>query len=286
MASPALEFTSPFKNILVQVDGAVCVITLNRPEAKNAFTLSLARELVSVLELCDKEDRISVVILTAEPTAPAFCPGLDLSTLNPADATTNFAGLVALAVYRCRKITISAVNGHAAGAGVTALQLPFDFRFAWDGAKLALPFVRLGIAPEGLSSVLLPRLLGESRAKALLMSGIPVLANSPLVEGLYFRLFDKREDVFPAAFKFGKELARNTSQISAAYAKGLINYNGGTVEETNVLESKALLDLAWGADIAEVANAFKQKRAPNMTGTLGTHRTKFYPWWGGNKARL
>ena len=56
-----------------------------------------------------------------------------------------------LAIFRCRKITIVAVNGHAVGIGVSGLQLPCDFRFIWAGAKLALPFVRRGIAPEGVS---------------------------------------------------------------------------------------------------------------------------------------
>ena len=59
-------------------------------------------------------------------------------------------GQVTLAIFRCRKITIVAVNGHAAGVGVTGLQLPCDFRFIWARAKLALPFVRRGIAPEGV----------------------------------------------------------------------------------------------------------------------------------------
>ena len=54
-----------------------------------------------------------------------------------------------LAIFRCRKITIAAVNGHAAGVGITGLQLPCDFRFIWVGAKLAFPFIRRGIAPEG-----------------------------------------------------------------------------------------------------------------------------------------
>jgi enoyl-CoA hydratase/carnithine racemase len=56
---------------------------------------------------------------------------------------------VTLAIFRCRKITIAAVNGHAAGVGITGLQLPSDFRFIWARAKLAFPFIRRGIAPEG-----------------------------------------------------------------------------------------------------------------------------------------
>jgi enoyl-CoA hydratase/carnithine racemase len=58
-------------------------------------------------------------------------------------------GTVTLAIFRCRKLTIAAVNGHAVGVGITGLQLPCDFRFVWAGAKLAFPFVRRGITPEG-----------------------------------------------------------------------------------------------------------------------------------------
>ena len=58
-------------------------------------------------------------------------------------------GRITLAIFRCRKLTIAAVNGHAAGVGITGLQLPCDFRFVWAGAKLVFPFVRVGIAPEG-----------------------------------------------------------------------------------------------------------------------------------------
>ena len=58
---------------------------------------------------------------------------------------------MALAIFRCRKITIVAVNGHAVGVGMSGLQLPCDFRFIWAGAKLALPFIRHGIAAECMS---------------------------------------------------------------------------------------------------------------------------------------
>ena len=70
-------------------------------------------------------------------------------SLRLALAHRDLGGKITLAIFRCRKITIAAVNGHAAGVGITGLQLPCDFRFVWSGAKLALPFVRRGIAPEG-----------------------------------------------------------------------------------------------------------------------------------------
>lgn len=130
----------------------------------------------------------------------------------------------------------------------------------------------------GLCSTLLPRLVGESRAKALLLSGLPVAADSHLLQGLYFRLFERREDVFPAALKFAKELGKNTSQVAAAFTKAMVNYPGETVEATHVLESKVLLELAHAEDFTELLTSFSQKRAPKMRGTVGKHTTKLYPW--------
>jgi hypothetical protein len=88
---------------------------------------------------------------------------------------------VTLAIFRCRKITISAVNGHAAGVGITGLQLPCDFRFVWAGAKLAFPFIRRGIAPEGTWRTRLPLLILKSciRTTVLLRSGIDLSPPAP-----------------------------------------------------------------------------------------------------------
>jgi enoyl-CoA hydratase/carnithine racemase len=97
----------------------------------------------------------------------AYCRVTFNDTILPYLAHRDQGGTISIAILRCRKITIAAVNGHAvrlsrflmdavllsfvkAGVGVTALQLPFDFRFVWAGAKLAFPFVRRGIAPEGI----------------------------------------------------------------------------------------------------------------------------------------
>lgn len=276
-----------FKEILVRLeDDSVAVITINRAAQRNSFSMGLVNELVRIFELVDKDDRVRVVILTAEPTAPAFCAGADLSGgwsgLSRNDKPSDFRDpgcRVALAVYNCRKITISAVNGHAAGAGVTALQLPFDFRFIWSGAKITLPFIRRGVTPESLSSLLLPRLIGLSRAKALLLTGATVQPNSPHIQGLYHDVLPTREEVFPASLRFAKELAANTSQVSIAYAKGLLHHPGDTVEETFLLESRALAETSKSRDAEELTHAFFERRRPNLKDTVSKNMPEWYPWW-------
>ncbi|KAF9068978.1 peroxisomal enoyl-CoA-hydratase [Rhodocollybia butyracea] len=287
----ALDYgTFEFKEILVSLDSAVLIVTINRAKQRNTFVNALADEIIQVFEAADRDDRVRVVILTAEHTAPAYCSGADISNgwnvlFRPEDdaegesAHRDTGGQVAIAIYRCRKITIAAVNGHAVGVGATGFQLPFDFRFVWEGAKLAFPFVRRGIVPEATSSYLLPRLLGHSRANSLILSGATVPATSRLISNLYHEIIPKREDVLPVALAFAKELAANTSQLSVAYSKGLLQHPGDAIEENHLLDSRAIKLLGSGEDAADGALAFKERRNPKFSATLSKSSSPWYPWW-------
>jgi enoyl-CoA hydratase/carnithine racemase len=270
---------------------AVVVVTINRAHRRNTFTHDLSDELIHIFDLVDRDDRVRAVVLTAEPNAAAYCSGADLSTgwsaLKEEDvekegeqAHRDRGGDLTIAIYRCRKITIAAVNGHAAGIGMTALQLPFDFRIVWAGAKLVFPFVRRGIAPEAASTYLLPRLLGQSRATSLLLTGHVYTPSSPIISSLYHRILPTREEVFPSAYSFAAELAANSSQTSVAYTKALIQNGGDSVEEQHLLDSKAIGALIRrGEDAEEGVKSFKERRLPLFKDTLGEHLAQWYPWW-------
>ncbi|TEB34549.1 peroxisomal enoyl-CoA-hydratase [Coprinellus micaceus] len=271
-----------FKAILLNVDGAVLTATVNRAKYYNTFTEDVQHELIQVFGVADKDDGIRVVILTAEHTAPAFCSGADISKgwdrlwdpeaeKEGEHAHRDGGGQLTLAVLNCRKITIVAVNGHAAGVGMTAMQLPFDFRFVWEGAKLSFPFVRRGIVPEGKSKLqpyLLPKLIGLSRANSLVLGGETLKPTSPLISLLYHRILPTREEVYPAAKAFAQDLAENTAQVSVAYAKGLLHHPGDSPEENHLLDSRAMKLLAGSHDGAEGVKAFLEKRKPKLTDTL------------------
>ncbi|KAF7374761.1 Enoyl-CoA-hydratase, peroxisomal [Mycena sanguinolenta] len=278
-----------FKTIIVSLDEAVLVVLMNRSKQRNSWSHDVPRELQKVFDLADRDDRVRVVIVTAEHTAPAFCAGAELAggwdlLWTPEEekegphAHRDQGGQTSLAIYRCRKITIAAVNGHAAGVGMTAMQLPFDFRFVWAGAKLAFPFVRRGIVPEATSSYLLPRLVGHSRANSLLLTGATFTPESPLIQGLYHQILPTREEVFPTALAFAKELAATTSQVSVAVAKGLIQNPGNSVEENHLLDSRGMRELAK-TDGAEGIHSFMEKREPKFTGTLSKDLGSWFPWW-------
>jgi enoyl-CoA hydratase/carnithine racemase len=286
-----LDYTQQgYKDIIVTLEDPVLTVTINRAKYRNTFTGTLFTELLHVFDLCDRDDRVRAVILTSEPTAPAFCSGADISggwnTLWREDsekegehAHRDSGGVLAMTIYRCRKITIVAVNGHAAGVGLTGLQLPFDFRFVWAGAKLTFPFVRRGIVPEATSSYLLPRLIGHSRANSLLLTGATVSPDSPHIKDLYHQILPTREEVYPTAKAFADELAANTSQVAIAYAKGLLQHPGDSVEENHLLDSRAMKLLGSSVDGAEGALSFKERRLPKFTGTLSKDSSPWFPWW-------
>jgi enoyl-CoA hydratase/carnithine racemase len=129
-----------------------------------------------------------------------------------------------------------------------------------------------------ISSFLLPRLLGHSKANALLLTGDTVSPESPYIRDLYYKILPTREEVFPAALAFAKELGANTSQVAVAYSKGLLLHPGASAEENHIIDSRALKLVASGKDAAEGAKAFKERRAARFSGTLSNNLSPWYPW--------
>ncbi|KAI0077093.1 peroxisomal enoyl-CoA-hydratase [Panus rudis PR-1116 ss-1] len=290
MSLPVYE-SLPYKATRVELrENGVVVVTLTRSKQRNTFTNDLLNEIVEMFDLFDRDDRVRVVVLTAEPNSPAFCAGADISggwdglwlpenEKEGKHAHRDTGGVASMAIFRCRKITISAVNGHAAGVGVTGLQLPFDFRFVWEGAKISMPFVRRGIVPEAVSSYILPKLVGHSRAISLLLSGSTLPATSHLLTPLWHAILPTREEVFPAAYAFAQELAQNTSQTSIAVTKALIWRNADSVEGQHLLDSRAMRELGGSGDAAEGARAFMERREVRMKDTLSKDLGNWVPWW-------
>ncbi|KAG5639243.1 hypothetical protein H0H81_005317 [Sphagnurus paluster] len=113
-----------FKDIIISLDGAVAIILINRPKQRNSINKNIISELKQAFALCDRDDRVRAVILTADPSAPAYCSGADISggwdllweeeaEKEGDQAHRDSGGTLSVVIYRCRKITIAAVNGHA-----------------------------------------------------------------------------------------------------------------------------------------------------------------------------
>jgi enoyl-CoA hydratase/carnithine racemase len=171
-------------SIGTNLDSGVFTITFDRPDKKNAFTLSMYKGLVEALRRVDDDPAIRVAVLTG--AGDAFTSGNDLNDFmsDPPEAGETHPVLEFLAaIVEAEKPIIAAVNGLAIGIGTTML-LHADLVYASEKARFQLPFVNLALVPEGASSFLLPRMVGHQKASELLLFGEPFDAKTALDVGL------------------------------------------------------------------------------------------------------
>jgi len=194
-------------------------------------------------------------------------------------------GRVALAIANCTKPTIVAINGPAAGFGLT-VTFPAAIRVAWSGAKLALPFARLGLTLESCSAFFLPRLIGLAKATHICTTGATYLASDPLVSSLFSKLLPTPKETVDYAVGLAEEIAENTSLTSTKLIRDLLLYCPDTPQETHVLDSKVFLSVVGSKDnMAGIKNAMKNKKA-EFSGDFDRESVPFWPWWKSRNSGL
>ncbi len=170
--------------VLSTLDQGVLLIELNRPERMNAFTEESHLRLREILARAAEDHAVRAVLLTGR--GKAFCAGQDLNNRDPrqpgprsdlGQSLGRFYNPTIRALRGLQKPVICAMNGAAAGAGV-GLALACDIVIAGESAKFVLSFSRLGLVPDAGSSWCLTRILGEARAKALLLTGETIPARA------------------------------------------------------------------------------------------------------------
>ena len=203
-------------------DGPVRLLTLNRPEAKNAFNRALYEAVASALGEAAADDSISVCVITG--AGDVFSAGQDLKALarvkdDPQEAKGFDPFARALAAFN--KPLIAAVNGSAVGIGTTLL-LHCDLVLAADTARFKLPFAALGLAPEAASSVLLPAAIGPQAAAYYLLTGDWIDAETAVTRGLAWkrcapeRLLEEALDLARTIAKTSLDALRNTKELLQA----------------------------------------------------------------------
>jgi enoyl-CoA hydratase/carnithine racemase len=249
------------ETVLYDVRDGVATITLNRPDAMNAWTSQLSDELSLAMGAADADDDVRAVVLTG--AGKAFCAGADLS----AGESGFLAGGAStqegprLMPYKVRKPVIAAINGHAVGVGITYPML-CDIRIVSETAKIQYAMVRRGILPELGSHVLLPRVIGFSRAADLLLTGRLIMGTEAAEMGLASRAVPA-DEVLAVATEMARDIAINVSPVSAALAKQLMWDGMNTsVDHMIMTEGKLLPGLTAAPDSGEGVRAFFEKRVP------------------------
>lgn len=174
-------------DLLVEKHGHTAWVTLNRPDVRNALSRSLNQQLSQLAADLEQDDEVHLVVLTGAGDK-AFCAGADLKERKgvPASEAGPYINAIAGAISdwgELRKITIAAMNGSAYGGGLE-LAMACDFRILVEGAEVGLTEVRLGIMPGAGGTQRLPRLVGEARAKELILLGRRIPAQRAYEIGL------------------------------------------------------------------------------------------------------
>jgi enoyl-CoA hydratase/carnithine racemase len=255
-----------------QIDGGVATLFLDNPPL-NTITSALANQLVAALEWAGALGEVRAIVLTGAGTT--FCAGADLSA-GPRALRELFAGdgggrvdyrepagRITAAIEALEVPVVVAINGDAIGGGLT-ITLAADARFAAADARFALPFVKLGVSPEGGCTYHLPRLVGAGRAREWLVSGRMFDADEAIAAGLVTHSA-ARSDVLAAAQQWAHAVARHTSPTAVAATRALLVAEPACSDAASERETGVILNLAARYDCAEGIAAFRERRPPEFT---------------------
>lgn len=250
-------------------DGVV-VLTLDNPDQRNAMSDEMTASWVEAIDDLAGDPSVRAVVVTG--AGSAFCSGGDTGWIaSEPDAGVDYLRTRMIAFYRAwlsiRRLevpTIAAVNGPAIGAGL-CLALACDLRYAASSARLGAPFVKLGMHPGMAATYLLPDVVGEARARELLLTGRVVSADEALRLGLVSQVLAD-ESLLDDVLEVATGIASN-APIATRYTT-LALRDGGHADFEAAVQWEALaqsITLAT-ADLQEGIAAAQQKRPPTFTG--------------------
>jgi len=257
-----------FDTLLLERDGAVAILTINRPQVLNALNSQTLDELRRAILDLKQDDSVRVVILTGAGEK-AFVAGADINELAVQTPTSGREHVLAGQhvfdlVENMGKPVIAAINGYALGGGCE-LAMACTLRIAADTAKVGQPEVSLGLIPGYAGTQRLPRLVGKGRAMELILTGTPIGADDALRIGLVNRVVPAA-DLMASARALAQQLARS-APIAMRY---IINAVNKGIEmpfaEASQYEATLFGLVASTDDMREGTAAFLQKRKPEFKG--------------------
>ncbi|MEM7069121.1 MAG: 2-(1,2-epoxy-1,2-dihydrophenyl)acetyl-CoA isomerase PaaG [Pseudomonadota bacterium] len=257
--------------VLVENEGGLTILTLNRPEQLNAFNDDQHELLRENLERARDDDNCRAILLTG--AGRGFCAGQDLGDRNPDTMDgppdlgytldTFYNPLIRL-IRSIPKPVICAVNGVAAGAGAN-IAFACDMVLAAKSAKFIEAFSKIGLVPDSGGTWTLPRLVGEARAKAMIMTAEPVLADEAERIGLIYKCVADDDLLTEAKALAGKFASGPT--FGFGLTKQAVHASANNTLDAQLdLERDLQREAGRSSDYAEGVRAFMQKRAPKFEG--------------------
>lgn len=255
--------------VTCSVADGVAVLTWNRPERNNAWTVPMETEYFRLLQECADDESVRVIVVTG--AGRSFCPGMDAAVLAEQarnGATTDpHLRTPATLPRSIPKPIIAAINGACAGIGLVAA-MNCDLRFASSTAKLTTSFVQRGIMAEHGLAWSLPRVVGASTALDLLFSGRVILAPEALELGVVDRVYEP-DELMASTLAYAKNLAQYSSPI----AMGVIKRQVYAAQESSHEEARTLA-LQWWMGVLRHHSDFNE----GMSSYLEKRPPRFAPW--------
>jgi 2-(1,2-epoxy-1,2-dihydrophenyl)acetyl-CoA isomerase len=263
----ALTNVKTSEHLIINKNGAVLSLTLNRPESLNAFSPEMILTLTEALREAQNNTEVKVIVLSG--AGRSFSAGGDVKTMGQADATGVYDHIgrlneCILTMKAVEKPIIAAVHGFAAGAGFN-LVLACDLIVAADDSKFALSFSQVGLVSDGGGSYFVPRLVGPHLAKQFLFTAEPIPAERLYQLGVINNLVPAA-NLKEETLKLAGQLANGPTRAYGMIKKLVDHALTATLEE--ILEQERITQtmMVSTEDHLEGIAAFKEKRKPNFTG--------------------
>lgn len=257
-----------YETLTFKVEKNTAVITLNRPDSANAMNAQMMDELLHISVQCDINPEVRAVLFLAE--GPIFCGGGDLRAFVDAGdevsvKITKWAARFhsSIAVFtRMKAPIIVAVNGIAAGGGLSIVTIA-DYVVAGESAQFVVAYTAAGLSPDGSATYHLPRRIGDSRARELMLTNRWLDSATALDWGLVNRVVSD-DEVDQSGIDLAASLAAGSLPAMGAVKDLLRESYHNSLETQMKLEEKSIAKLAGSPDGQEGMKAFLNKRKPNF----------------------
>jgi 2-(1,2-epoxy-1,2-dihydrophenyl)acetyl-CoA isomerase len=259
-----------YETVAFSLEGGVARITLNRPQAFNAFNLQCAKDLFDIANRIGGDSNVRVAVLTGSGDK-AFCAGGDVGEFAAAKDVAlhlkEMTGYFHMAVSRFAWMNaplIAVVNGVAAGAGLS-LVASCDLAIAAESATFTSAYTQLGLSPDGSSTYFLSRLIGTRRAMELYLTNRSLSAREALDWGLVNQVFPA-ESLNTETEKLVSRLAAGPTRAFGGAKRLLMTAPSASLESQMEAETRQIVELSVSQDGREGVLAFSEKRKPTFTG--------------------